>query len=145
MTDEQTTERRERIARVLRESLYPNLPDDTPLGDGWLRHADAAIAAYESLEPEYEYVKIAGGWFNEERQTLFSKFTAVRPEWKAVYYRRVVPPQEAEGTCPTCDGNGWVWTISNITGSGGNANRTAPCPNLAFHSSPNPEGANDGG
>src|SRR5690606_27072886 len=56
MTDEQTTDRRERVARALRDSLYPNLPDDTPLGDGWLRHADAAIAAYESLEPEYEQV-----------------------------------------------------------------------------------------
>ena len=101
MTDELTTERRERVARALRDSLCPNLPDDTPLGDGWLRHADAAIAAYESLEPEWEQVgNERGPWLctyhGSEWHPIVDYCAGAQPaSEREPVYRRVVLPQEA--------------------------------------------------
>lgn len=94
MTDEQTTERRERVARALREAMFGGIEE--PIEAGWLRLADAAIAAYESLEPRYEQV----GWWNERRGCHDIAYTPSRHHDYECFvtdepvYRRVVPPQE---------------------------------------------------
>jgi hypothetical protein len=82
MTDEQTTERRERVARALRTDRYDARITNEAL-------ADAAIAAYESLVPEYEPVNawLVNGKVRASRMVE-------RPTNEHLY-RRVVPPQEA--------------------------------------------------